>query len=221
MSYVGVGSQDQVLTLDAGTQKWQDPAVAVGGTGVLGVTVAEFIPADFPSIVAALAANNTILNVIGDVNEVATINVPSSGLSITIFNASDVNLGTQNFVWTDNSNLDIRGNGFVSYGYASPTEIFDHSGFNLGRVTVDGITLNNNSSAPATLTDGVDGRFSNCVFTGGVLLDGTRNQIDSSDITGDLEIAATSVNGKISSCQVDGSLTDNGTATVISDTDNY
>lgn len=219
MSYVGEGGQGQVLTFDAGTTKWMDSNP--GGSGVIGVTVAEFVPADFTTISAAIAASNRIINVIGDTTEGSTISVPNSGLSITMFNAADVDLGTNNFVWTDNSNVDIGGNGSITFGYSSATELFDHAGFNLSRVTVDGITLNNNSTDTATLSDGVDGRFSNLVINGDAVLDGTRNQINDTDINGNLIVSATASNAKVSDCQVNGTITDNGTNTVISDTDNY
>lgn len=210
MAYIGKGSQSQVLTVNAGLAEWQD------STGGIGVTVAQdgSIGADFSSLVAAVAAGNRIITVIGDVVESADVGVLASGLNIRVTRGSDINMAANSFVFSDDSNLEVFGNGAIIFTAGATHVLFESAG-NIGRTTVDGMTFNNGNTN-TTLADGSGCVFSNCKFTGETKMDGEGNKIAASTLHNDLIVSTGSINFSIDGSTVYGSVVDSGVGTVMS-----
>ena len=215
MSFHGKGNDGEALSMVSGEIKW---AVSTGGGGGgVGVTVAGLpVSADFETVTAALAANETILNVIGDTTEPSDPQVGASGASIVMFNSSDVSMGVNNFEWTQGSNLEIRGNGKITFAHTVNTTLFDFNG-EAGRLTVNGIELDNQSSAITTLTNGIRGRFDNCFIVGDAVFNGTRNSISDCEISLNVIVASGALDTMVSNCNYGGGLVDNGSGTIFAD----
>ena len=220
MSYSGTGNASQTLQIVSGRPKWQD--VAAGGG--IGVTVAGLpVQADFETMVAAITAGNSILNVIGDTTEPSDVLVTTSGLTVRMFNDAEIDLGANSFLWSTSGNMAMRGQGSLRYAIAGGTNtIFDLQS-NVGRVVVDGLELKNESTGGGfvTISNGTDGRFDKCVWTGDVRLAGERNMISAADITTTLVIESGSIDNQISDIQLNGTLTDDGSGTLIADVNIY
>lgn len=213
MSYTGVGNTDEVLKMVSGRPKWGE---AAGGGGGFGVTVAENLPADFTSIGAAIAAGNRVFTVIGDTTESADIDVAESGLYIVLVNSAQLDMADNSFVWSDNGDLDIAGNGSVRYAYASAEFLLDVNG-NSGGATVNGINLRNEGAGAATITNGTNHKFDNCIFVGDVYVSGVLNTISAATMTADLTIQTGASGIHVANTQINDSWTDNGTDSVLSD----
>ena len=205
----------------AGVPRWKNNAGQIflainSGNAGLGVTVAGLITADYTSVNAALTAGNTILNVIGDTVEGASPTINASGITIRLFNDSQINMNTNRFLWTQTANLSIRGDGTIRYAYAADTTLFDFDG-NLGKVNANGLNLLNASSASGILTDGSQCKFSDCTLTGHLILLGTRNAFRNSEVSQDIIIPYAAINNMVSNTHYGGGLVDNGSGTVLSD----
>jgi len=225
MSYIGTGNESQTLQVTSGRARWQDViAVAGGGGGGIGVTVAALpVSADFETMVSAISSGNTILNVIGNTTETSDVLVTASGLTVRIFNDAEIDLQTNSFLWSSQSNLAMRGQGSLRYAIVGGTNtIFDLQS-NIGIVTVDGLEIKNESTGGGliTITNGTDGRFDKCIWTGDVRIAGERNIISAGDMTTTLTIESGSINNQISDVQIDGGFTDLGSGTLISDVNIY
>jgi hypothetical protein len=222
MSYPGTGSVSQTLQITSGRAKWQD--VVAGGVGGIGVTVAGLpVSADFETMAAAISGNNTILNVIGDTTEPLDVLVTASGLTVRIFNDAEINLQTNSFLWSAPGNVAIRGQGSLRYAIAGGSNtVFDLQS-NAGILTVDGLELKNESTGGGlvTITNGTDGRFDKCVWTGDVRIAGERNIISACNMTTTLIIESGSINTHISDTQIDGGFTDFGSGTLMGDINLY
>lgn len=214
MSYIGVGSESDTLQITTGRPQWQVVAAAAGGG--FGVTVAANIPADFTSIVEALASGNTVMTIIGDTVESSNIDVGTSGLNIVMANSVLLDMTTSKFLWSADGDVRIEGNGSIIYSYLTDNILFDAAG-NAGAPVVDGVRLNNNSSASGILTNATNASFSNCVVSGDLVLDGIRCSVIGCDLTANLILPYTSENNEVSSCQLNGIFTDNGSGNILSD----
>lgn len=178
------------------------------------VTVAALpVLADFETLSAA-AVDNTVLNVIGDVNEVADVPIDASGLTIVMFNSPTIDMGANSFLWSSDGDLAIRGAAVINYG-SSP--LFDANG-NTGRAIVDGAGLNTSLAATGILTNGQQGRFTGCIFGSGLRLDGIRNTVMGADILLGIVVDAGAENNMISNCQLSpNDIVDAGSGTILSD----
>lgn len=212
MAYVGKGADELFLGIESGVAKWLQAQAAAGGG--IGVTVAgPPVVADFETLNDAIADSNTVLNVIGDVVEPSNVAVGASGLTIRMFNSPTLDMGANSFVWSTDDSLSIRGNAIINYS-ASP--LFDANG-NQGRVIVDGAEINNTLVATGVLTNGTRGRFTGCVFGGGLRLDGIKNTVTGADIASGIALDAGGENNIVSSCQLDGSIFDAASGTILAD----
>jgi len=219
MSYPGIGNASQTLQITSGRAKWQD--VTDGG---IGVTVAGLpVVADFETMVAAITAGNSILNIIGDTTEPSDVLVTTSGLTVRMFNDAEIDLQTNSVLWSAPGNMAMRGQGSLRYAIAGGTNtIFDLQS-NVGIVTVDGLEIKNESTGGGlvTITNGTDGRFDKCIWTGDVRIAGERNLISAGDMTTTLVIESGSINTHISDTQIDGGFTDSGSGTLMADINLY
>ena len=217
MTYSGKGANGDQLQIVTGNATWQPPTG--GGGGV--VTVAGAITADYATIVAAIAAGETIFNVIGDTTEPSNILVGSSGLNITLANSSTIDMGSNSVVWGSDSSVDMRGNGGISFNYSTSDVLFNVSSNLDAKLTVDGLLVTNSSTATAGLCNGKDMTFQACIFVGDAILDGVRNTIVVSDFRSNLLLLSNASGCQVSSCQIDGIIVDSGVATLLSDISTY
>lgn len=215
MSYPGIGNPQDVLTVVGNNLKFQVPV-----SGLLGVTVAGSIPAQFTTVGAAAAAGNNIINVIGSTSEPSDISVDASGLNIKLYNSAEVDMNNNSFVWASNGDLALDGNGRISFNYSTNDTLFNVGAFS-GKANVEGVRIANISSASGALVDGIESRFSDIVFEGDVILEGTRNKIVGCNVQGNFFAQLGSLLCKAAACQFDGTIVDFGSGTVISDTDSY
>jgi hypothetical protein len=178
------------------------------------VTVAALpVVADFETLSAA-AVNNTVLDVIGDVNEVANVPIGASGLTVRMFNNPTIDMAGNSFLWSANGSLALRGPASIDF---TSSPLFDANG-NSGRAIVDGMEITTGLAATGILTDGERGRFTGCVFTSGLRLDGIRNTVVGADIGFGIVVDASAENNIISSCQLDADeIVDAGSGTILSD----
>ena len=211
MAYPGRGNDGDFLGIESGVLRWLQIAAAAGG---IGVTVAALpVVADFETLSAA-AVSNTVLNVIGDVIEIADVPVGSSGLTVRMFNSPFIAMGPNSFLWSANGELAIRGPAIIDYG-SDP--LFDANG-NVGRAIVDGLEINTNLAATGVLTNGTSGRFTGCVYSSGLRLDGIRNTVTGADILLGIVVDAGAENNMISNCQLSpNNIVDAGSGTILSD----
>jgi hypothetical protein len=216
MSYIGVGNESDTLQITSGRPQWQVAAAAAAAGGGFGVTVDASIPADFTTIVEALASGNTVMTVIGDTVESANIDVGVSGLNIVMANSALLDMDTNKFLWSADGDLRIEGNGSIIYSYLVDDTLFDAAG-NAGAPVIDGIRLNNNSSASGIITNATNASLSSCVVSGDLVLNGVRCSVVGCDLTADLILPYTSENNEVSSCQLNGAFTDNGSGNILSD----
>ncbi len=219
MSYPGVGTETQTLQITSGRPQYQDVVAAAAGGG-FGVTVAASIPADFTTIVEAISSGNTVMTIIGDTVESFDIDVGVSGLNIVMANTALLDMATNRFLWSDNGDVRIEGNGSIIYSYIAEDILFDAAG-NAGAPVIDGVRLNNNSSSSGIMTNATNASFVNCVVSGDFVLDGIRCSVIGCDLTADLILPYTSENNLVSSCQLMGDFTDNGSGNILSDIRNY
>lgn len=195
-----------------------DTNIGGGGGGGLGNTVAQDVPADYTSINAALNADATILNIIGYVYEGADVLIPiSGGLSISIFNDSNLDMAEFSFVWQDNSTVSVGGPGQISH--SGDNILFDPSGNFDSRLITKDIKIN--SYDGAILTSGNKFRFSDCAFNGDIYLDGIRNKLTSCDVVGDVYIMSNGSGIGIHNTDINGLIFDSGNSTIISDVVTY
>ncbi len=216
MGYKGLGPDLSVLSTTSGLAQWSTTAGGGAGGG-LGVTVADAkydLNQDYETIEEALDNNETIVNIIADVSDGTTINVPASGVTINIFNDSTITFQDTFFSWSQNSNLVIRGQGRIVFHYTSDRTIFDFNG-NSGRVNVSDVEfVDNTVGASGTLTNGTGGRFTDCTFTGDIFVGGTKNIINSCSISSNLTMSPGSINNIISDTSIAGIFVDQGSGTI-------
>ena len=197
LTEVGAVGSDNLLVTEQGIR---EAIAAVGG-----VTVASGVAldADYTSIGSAIAAYETIINIIGDTDETADVSVGSSGLYIRIVNSATLNMMDNTFLWSEAGNLNMNGTGRVVFEYGSDDTLFDVNS-TAGKPKISNINFVNNSSASGYITNATGGRISNATIAGDLFVDGTRNIISSCDIEGNLALASTSDNNIVSMCQLDG-----------------
>lgn len=170
----------------------------------------------YPTINAAIEASHNVIFVNSATIETNDITIPSSGLYMTILPHGSVNMS--NYVFsTDNAKLNINGNGTISYNYSSIKTLFD--GNDNSRLNIDGIQINNNSSATSYITDINDAKFSNLDIAGNININGNRNIFSSCKLSnGNITINNGINNTILNSCVFDGILIiDSGNGTIISD----
>lgn len=212
MAYSGKGNNGDVLTIVSGHVEWATPTAVGGG---LGVTVAALpVVADFETLSAAVSGNNTELNVIGDVVEVANILVPNSGLMVRVIRSAKVNMRTNKFIWDADGDLYMRG-GILRHNFSSDNTFFDLNGNN-GKLYVENMEIQNSGSATVALMNSLNGEFNGCIFDGPAIVAGERNRLIGCDFI-NLTIASSGINNTISSSHIPSAnpIADNGSGTIL------
>jgi len=189
----------------------------VGFKQGVGVTVAENIPADYPSVNAALAANENILHMIGDTTEYASVNLPTSGLLLHFYNDSIWNVQSGNIIWTAATQVTLDGNGTLQFAYPAQDTLFDPAGFIDARVVARDITFDNNSADLAVFTSGTNSRLVSCRVEGDLVLAGVRNAVTQCDISSNFIVVSGAQNNLFSSSFLGGVIIDSGNGTLIAD----
>lgn len=118
--------------------------------------------ANFSSIAAAMAASHNSFSIISNLSAATPINVPASGLQISIDKGATLNIGSGYFNVGGNE-LQIDGNGILTYS-SSPFPLFD--GTTGASLIVKDIGLFNSSSIERCLTDIDFARFSSVLSSG-------------------------------------------------------
>ncbi len=217
MAYKGLGPDLSVLSTTSGLVIWS--TTAGGGGGGLGVTVADaaISPADFVDIGDALDAGETIIHVIGTCREGSQVSLQSSGVSITLYNGAQINLGDEfgKFSWNQDCNLSINGNGSIRWGNTADSIMFEFNSSN-GRLNIDGIEFINEvvPSFSGIITNGAGGRFTDCTFTGDVFINGSGNILNSCSMSSNLTVVSGAINNIISDTSVRGIFVDQGLGTI-------
>jgi len=227
MTHLGKGNPDDVLYQDGSKNLVVGipPRIsAISGvfdyivlnSGTLGSSVTTVagspIVADFETLSAAAAADNTLVEVIGDVTEVADVLIGASGLTIRMVNDPIITMGANKFAWSSDGSLATRGPAVISH---TSTPLFEASG-NVGRVLADGLEITNLLVSTGVLTNGSRGRFNGCVFNNGLRIDGTKNTVLGAEISSGIIFEATSENNMVSSCQLSGYTSDAGSGNIFS-----
>lgn len=187
-----------------------------GSTGTGRITVAD-AGALYTSVNLAMAAGHNVIAVIGETTENNSIFVPSPGLTLTIDPGANLNLGSGYFNF-DANDLDINGNGSITYNHLSSGVILFRA-LNNAKLSVESITLNNNSAIQTCLTNSEFATFSNVKFVGVLKLCANANTIDGCIFDGNtIFIDSTSSNTIIDSSILRNVLvSDSGVNTMISD----
>jgi hypothetical protein len=126
---------------------------------------------DYPTIAAAAAASQTVVHVIGDVIETQNIQVPGSGMDITLYNDARVAMGTNSFQVEAGENLFVRGNGIINFGAITAGTLFAGS----GALHVENVTITNTSNNAICVTNMDYARFDSVRFEGDVRICGDFN----------------------------------------------
>ncbi len=208
MGHLGKGQPGDVVS-QVGSQN-----LVIGRRILRTVTVAALpVVADFETLSAA-AVNNTILDVIGDVIEVADVPIDASGLTIRMFNSPVIEMSGNSFLWSADGDLAIRGPAVINF---DSTPLLDANG-NVGRAILDGVELNTGLAATGVLTNGERGRFTGCIFGSGLRLDGIRNTVMGADVLLGIIIDAGGENNIVSNSQLSpNNIVDAGSGTILSD----
>ncbi len=212
MAYTGKGINSQFLGIESGILKF----LLVQAGGGLGVTVAALpVVADFETLSAAITANNSELNIIGDVAEVANVIVPESGLMVRIIRSAKVNMGANKFVWANDGDVYLRG-GTLRHNFSINETFFDLNANN-GKLYVENIRIENSGTGTVALMNSFNGEFNGVDFEGDTIVAGERNRLIGCDFT-DLTIASSGLNNTISSSHIPvaNPIVDNGSGTILS-----
>lgn len=187
-----------------------------GSTGTGRITVGAS-GALYSTINDALNAGHHNMAVICDAYEIQDVTVPLLGMTVTIDPGAHLLMSSGSFLMNESAALEINGPGRLSYSYTSAADIlFDTNGG--GRLLVDGITLDNNSSVTHPLTDSNFARFSNIIFEGNINVTANDNVFNSCLYRNlSLFINNTANNTLFNGCNFEGiSVADSGVNTVIS-----
>lgn len=185
-----------------------------GGAGGAGRVTVGASGATYTSVEDALTAGVNVFSIITDLTEEQLITVPDDGLEISIENGT-FNIGTGYFDVGGNQ-LKLEGNGTLAYGSVVGTLI---SGVAGAALTVNGLTIDNNSGVTTCLSNIDYARFSNVIFLGNVRICGNQNIYEGCIYRSSTLLIPTGISNTL----IDGSIFDtvlvqnSGTNTVISD----
>lgn len=185
-----------------------------GGAGNGLITVGE--SGLYSSINEAMDDWHNVLFVNSDTIEPSGISVRPSGLTIFILPGATLDVGSNTFT-LDDTYLNISGQGNLAYALTSAGTLFD--GNPASKLTIDGITIQNTSSAYDCLTDIPYAKFYDVTFEGDITVCGHYNSIDGATMkNGTIGIASGINSTMIDGAIFDGMLiADSGTGTIISD----
>lgn len=137
---------------------------AASNARAIGVTVGP-VGCDYVYLSQAVnVGKQTLCYLLGSVDEIDNIHIPSSGLTLYINNAS-LNMNNFRFETPNSAQLKIEGLGNIDYSEPSGDVLFAGA---LGRVTVNDIDLTSNSSNYTALCEGRYSLFSQVTLDGSI-----------------------------------------------------